>query len=130
MDTNIVSHALKAQPGVLRRLRNTAMSRICVSVITESELLFGLERGEARPKLRSAIEAFLRRVDVLDWNRSAAARYGVLRARLEAAGTPLAPLDMLIAAHALDIDAVLVTNDAAFRHVAGLTLEDWTRDGA
>jgi tRNA(fMet)-specific endonuclease VapC len=63
---------------------------------------------------------------VLQWDSAAAARYGTVRAATERAGENLASLDMLIAAHALQIEATLVTNDRAFRHVAGLHVEDWT----
>ena len=84
------------------------------------------KRPQAR-RLRAAVEAFLLRVDVLPCSRATAVHYGALRAELTRAGKPLAPLDMLIAAHALEVDAILVTNDAAFAQVRGLRLEDWTR---
>ena len=69
---------------------------------------------------------FLRRVDVLPFDRAASAAYGLLRADLERAGTPVAPLDLLIAAHALSADATLVTNDGAFKNIQSLRLVDWT----
>ena len=69
---------------------------------------------------------FLRRVDVLPWDSAVAERYGNVRADMERQGKTLAPLDSLIAAHALSVGAVLVTNDRAFAQVAGLHVEDWT----
>jgi tRNA(fMet)-specific endonuclease VapC len=127
LDTNIVSHVLKGHPGVVRRLVATPMALVCISAVTAGELQFGLaKRPEAR-RLRAVVEGFLLRVDVLPWSRATAMHYGGLRAELTRAGKPLAPLDMLIAAQALEADAILVTNDAAFGQVRGLRLEDWTR---
>ena len=68
----------------------------------------------------------LRRVDVLDWDYEAARRHGSVRAAMERGGKTLAPLDLLIATHAITAGAVLVTNDRAFRQVAELAVEDWT----
>ena len=70
--------------------------------------------------------SFFRRVDVLPFDRAVAAAYGLLRADLERAGTPVAPLDLLIAAHALSADATLVTSDGAFKNIQSLRLVDWT----
>jgi tRNA(fMet)-specific endonuclease VapC len=127
LDTNIVSHLLKGHPEVARRLVATPMAFICISAITAGELQFGLAKRPAARRLRAAVEAFLLRVEVLPWSRATAVRYGALRAELTRSGKPLAPLDMLIAAHALEVDAILVTNDAAFAQVRGLRLEDWTQ---
>jgi tRNA(fMet)-specific endonuclease VapC len=102
------------------------MAALCVSAITAGELAFGLaKRSEAR-RLHVAVKEFLRRVDVLPWDGAVAERYGTLRADLERRGKVLAPLDALIVAHALSVDAVLVSSDRAFGQVSGLTLEDWT----
>ncbi len=69
---------------------------------------------------------FLRRVDVLPWDSTIAERYGTVQADMESQGKILAPLDLLIATHALSLGAVLVTNDRAFAQVVHLHLEDWT----
>ena len=69
----------------------------------------------------------MRRVDVLPWGAPIAERYGAVRAELERQGKIVAPLDLLIATHALDVGAALVTNDLAFGHIPGLQIEDWTR---
>jgi tRNA(fMet)-specific endonuclease VapC len=71
---------------------------------------------------------FLRRVEVLPWSQRVADSYGHLRADLERSGRVLAPLDLLIAAHALSLGAVLVTNDQAMLQLPGVEKEDWTRD--
>ena len=95
-------------------------------MVTEAELLYGVaKRPEAR-KLRTAVDAFLAAIDVLPWTSATARRYAALRAELERRGRPLGPLDLMIAAHAGEHDAVLVTNDRAFGAVPGLRIEDWT----
>ena len=95
--------------------------------MTQGELFYGLARKPEAIALKTAVLAFLSRLDVLPWDRAAAERYGALRASLERLGTPLGNLDTLIAAHALSVDAALVTNDQAFARIEGLQVEDWTR---
>lgn len=126
LDTNTVSHLLKEHPAVSRRVVAASMASLCISSITEGELLFGLAKRPGAKRLRLAMREFLRRVDVLPWDSDVAERYGTVRADMARHGKTLAPLDMLIAAHALSVGAVLATNDQAFRQVAGLHVEDWT----
>ena len=126
LDTNTVSHLLKEHPAVIRQVVVTPMAALCISVITEAELLFGLARRPDAKRLRRAVSEFLRRVDVLPWDSAVAEHYGIVRAGMERHGMILAPLDLLIAAHALSIGAVLVTNDRAFSQVTDLHVENWT----
>ena len=127
LDTNTVSHFLKQHPAVTRQVIAKPMPSLCISAITEGELLFGLaKRPEAR-NLHQIVHEFLRRMDVLPWDSTTAEDYGNMRAELTGKGTPLGSLDMLIAAHAISVDAVLVTSDQAFRQVADLAVEDWTK---
>jgi tRNA(fMet)-specific endonuclease VapC len=126
LDTNIVSHLLKAHPAVVRRVTATPMASLCISAITEGELLFGLAKRPAAKQLHLAVREFLKRVDVLPWDSSVAEHYGTVRADMERQGKLLASLDMLIGAHALGLGAVLVTNDQASQRVNGLQVEDWT----
>lgn len=126
LDTNTVSHLLRAHPGVVRRVRCVPMTTLCISAITAGELHFGLAKRPHAKRLHSAVSEFLRRMDVLPWDYRIAVRYGAMRAKMESHGRVLAPLDLLIAAHALDAGTILVTNDHAFAHVAGLDREDWT----
>lgn len=126
LDTNTVSHLIKGNPAVARRVVAVPMASLCISVITEGELLFGLAKRPDAKRLHLAVQEFLRRVDVLPWDSSCANHYGTVRADLERQGKILAPLDLLIAVHALRIGAVLVSNDRAFFQAADLSIEDWT----
>ncbi len=126
LDTNTVSHLLKRHPTVAQRVVALPMAALCISSITEGELLFGLAKRPDATRVHVAVRELLLRLDVLPWDRAAAACYGPLRATLSSLGKTIAPLDLLIAAHGLSADAVVVTNDQAFRQVPGLALEDWT----
>jgi tRNA(fMet)-specific endonuclease VapC len=126
LDTNVVSHLIKAHPAVVRRVTATPMASLCISAITEGELLFGLAKRPAAKQLHLAVREFLKRVDVLPWDSSVAKHYRAVRADMELQGKLLAPLDMLIGAHALGLGAVLVTSDQAFQRVGDLHTEDWT----
>lgn len=100
-----------------------------ISSITEAELWYGLHRVEAGQARRNTLRAFLARLQVLPWGREEAAAYGVFRAEQEWIGKPLGPLDTQIAAHAIAVNAVLVSSDAAFQHAVGLPgLEAWATD--
>lgn len=124
LDTNMVSHLIKAHPAVVRRVVATPMAALCISAITEGELLLGLARRPDAKRLHLAVQELLRRVDVLPWD--SAECYGSVRADMARQGKILAPLDLLIATHALGVGAVLVTNDRAFGQVSSLHVEDWT----
>src|ERR1019366_5065404 len=110
LDTNTVSHLMKGHAAVARRVVAAPMAALCISAITEGELLFGLAKRPDAKRLHLAVRELLRRVDVLPWDSAIAEHYGTVRAGLERKGPILAPLDLLIATHALSIGAVLVTN--------------------
>ena len=126
LDTNTVSSLIKKNPVVSRRITSVSMERICLSVISEGELLYGLAKKPHAKSLHFLVQEFLKRVDVLVWDTDVAERYGVLRAELEGSGNVLGSLDMQIAAHATQLGAVLVTNDQAFKRIKQLKVEDWT----
>ncbi len=126
LDTNTVSHLIKLHPSVARQVVAVPIASLCISAITEGELLFGLAKRPDAKRLHLAVREFLLRVDVMPWDATVAEYYGIVRADLERKGKILAPLDLLIAAHAMSIGAVLVTNDKAFCQVAELQVEDWT----
>ena len=125
LDTNAVSDLVKGHPDIARRLVAVPMSSVCISAITEGELLYGLAKRSQFSRLRVAVEEFLRRTDVLPWDSTVTPSYGKLRASLEGQGKVLHALDLQIAAHALSVEAVLVSADKAFSMVAGLHVEDW-----
>jgi tRNA(fMet)-specific endonuclease VapC len=126
LDTNTVSHLVKRHPNLTRHIVGVPPTSLCMSMITAGELLYGLARRPDAVRLQAAVTELLRRIEVLPWDFSAAERYGVLRAALDRTGRPLGSLDVLIAAHALTVNAVLVTNDRAFSQIAQLQIEDWT----
>jgi len=126
LDTNIVSHLVKGHPTVARHLVGVPMASLCISAVTEGELRFGLAKRPEAKRLHVVVREFLRRVEALPWDSAVADRYGSVRADIEKRGQTLAPLDLLIATHALSIGAVLVTNDCVFHQVPHLDIEDWT----
>ena len=128
LDTNTVSHLLKKHPAVTRRVVAAPITSLCISAITQGELLFGLAKRPDAAALHAAVREFLRRVDVLPWDAATSEIYGPARAATQREGRVLAPMDLLIGAHALSIDAVLVTNDRAFAQLPGLAVEDWTEE--
>lgn len=126
LDTNLCIYAIKHRPPeVIAALRAHESAGLGLSSITVAELFFGVAKsGSARNFL--ALEQFLAPLELADFDRSAAAAYGPLRAALEAAGTPIGPLDTQIAAHALALGVTLVTNNTReFARVAGLRLANW-----
>jgi len=139
LDTNIASHIIKGDlPIVRERLVQVPMHCIFISVVTEAELLYGVAKRDYPKGLTKRVTEFLARVEVLPWTSDVAKAYGQLRAACEAAGTTLASMDMMIAAHASarQQDAkkrheklMLVTKDRVFSRVpksAGLVIDDWT----
>lgn len=129
LDTNTVSQFVKRRPVVARRVVAVPLTSLCISAVTAGELWFGLAKRPEATQLRAGIIELMRRIDIVPWDDSAAERYGAIRATMERAGRPLAALDLLIAVHALNIGATLVTSDRAFNRVAGLRVEDWAVDG-
>lgn len=125
LDTNTIGYLMRKNPRVARRLADIPSGQICASAVTEGEVRFGLAKRPGNAPLEAAIDAFFATIDVLPWARSTAVVYGRLRAELERRGRPLAPLDLMIAAHALEQRAVLVTSDRALVAAPGLACEDW-----
>ena len=126
LDTNTVSHLLRKQPAVMQRVVAAPITALCISAITQGELLLGLARRPGATALHDAVWQFLRRVDVLPWEAATSEVYGRARADSHSQGRVLAPMDLLIGTHALSIGAVLVTSDRAFAQMPGLSIEDWT----
>jgi tRNA(fMet)-specific endonuclease VapC len=128
LDTNTVSYIIKGTfPHVRERLLKVPISAVGISVVTEAEMRFGVARLPQATKVAIVVEEFLLRVEVLRWDSPAARQYARLRAVLEEHGEPMGNLDLMIAAQALAVGAILVSNDRVFRRVKSLKVEDWTR---
>jgi tRNA(fMet)-specific endonuclease VapC len=127
LDTNTVSFLLREHPSVIKRVTEVPMAELCISSVTEAEMLFGLAKRPEAKRLHRAVMEFLLRVEVLPWDSAAAATYGTTRADLERNGKIMAPLDVMIASHALSLKLVLVTNDGSFAQIDVLEREDWAQ---
>lgn len=127
LDTNICIYAMKRKPEqVLRRLKEELYSGICISSITLAELEYGMKHSSNPVKNEQALLRFLAPFSILSFGPGAASEYGAIRAYLQSRGTPIGPLDMLIAGHAKSEGAVLVTNNVReFERVPGLRVENW-----
>lgn len=125
LDTNTVSQLLRGNPAVVSKVQSVPMSALCISVITEAELNHGLAKRPQAHKLRALVEEFLKRVDTLSWDSPAADTYGQILAEAEASGKTHGALDLLIAAHSLSAEAVIVTSDQAFSYIKCIQVEDW-----
>ena len=128
LDTNMCIHLIRGRsPGVLRRFEGYAVGEVGVSSVTVAELYFGVSKSRYPEENRQALEQFLLPLEVAGFDEGAAVAYGRVRAGLEARGTPIWPLDTLIAAQAVALDLTLVTNNPReFARVSGLKVEDWT----
>lgn len=127
LDTDICSFIIKGtHPELDCRLRELKPTQTLISAVTRAELRFGLALRPEATRLAGLVERFLRTVVTLPWDSVVADRYGLVRARLEKAGTPIGEHDTMIAAHALAMNLPLVTNNIAhFRQVEGLQWIDW-----
>lgn len=127
LDTNICIYFIKHKPeSVFRRLQEHDPSEICISSVTYAELVHGVEKSQAVEKNRLALVLLLANIEILDFDALAAEAYGKIRADLEKGGTPIGPLDMMIAGHAKSLDYCIVTNNTKeFSRVRGLKLENW-----
>ena len=126
LDTNTVSYAVKGNVASVReRLQKAPVSNVAISVITEAELRFGVAKYPEATRLKVIVEEFLSFVDIRAWDSEAARQYATVRAAVERAGQPMGNLDIMIAAHAIALGAVLVSGDRVFRRVKGLKIENW-----
>jgi tRNA(fMet)-specific endonuclease VapC len=129
LDTDTCIALIKRQPReLIKRLQTKAVGDVGISCITLAELRHGVAKSARLEQNRAALDQFLLPLDIAAFDDLAADAYGSVRAALEAEGTPIGPLDTLIAGHAVSLNAVLVTHNVAeFKRVAGLRLDDWLR---
>jgi tRNA(fMet)-specific endonuclease VapC len=125
LDTDSVSFALRGVGRVGAELLKRVPSEVCISSITLAELRYGAECRNSR-KLNALIETFTRSIAVVPFDEAAAVEFGHLAAILRRRGTPIGVLDTMIAAHALSLDLMLVTNNTQhFSRVPKLRIENW-----
>ena len=128
LDTDTCIYALKQRESVIEHLLSQSREDVAVSVVTEAELRTGAAKSSSSARTIRLVENFLRPLTILEFTSEDAASYAVVRTRLERAGTPIGPLDTLIAAQAVGRKLTLVTsNEREFRRVSDLSLENWTR---
>jgi len=126
LDTNICIYIINAKPpAVLARFKQYRMGDIGLCSVVAAELAFGVAKSGS-PRNRQALEMFLAPLTILPFDAAAVWVYGDLRADLERRGTPIGSLDTMIAAHALSLQVLLVTNNTReFAKVPGLQLDNW-----
>lgn len=128
LDTDTCIYALKQRDSVIRHLLSQSREDVAVSVLTEAELRTGAAKSSSSTRTLRLVENFLKPLTILEFRSEDAATYAVVRSRLERAGTPIGPIDTLIAAQAVARKLTLVTNNQReFDRVTGLSLENWTR---
>ena len=112
--------------AIVEKIHQHMIDGLCISAITLSELMYGVEKSSFPDRNRQALLQFLSIVEVLDFTQDVSIEYGRIRADLSKKGTQIGSMDMLIAAHALSEDLILVTNNTReFSRVSGLLLENW-----
>ncbi len=128
LDTNVVSDLVRNPQGrVAEHIRKVGEAQVCTSIIVAAELRYGATK-KGSPRLTAQLEAVLGSLDVLPFETPADAAYGLIRTKLEQAGSPIGGNDLLIAAQAIALGCTIVTdNDGEFARVDGLPRENWLR---
>jgi tRNA(fMet)-specific endonuclease VapC len=128
LDTNIVSDLVRNPQGrITQRIRKVGEAQVCTSIIVAAELRYGSAKKKS-PRLAAQLNTVLTALEVLPFDAPADTTYGLLRARLESSGKPIGANDLLIAAQALSLGHILVTdNEREFARVDGLRCENWLR---
>ncbi|HEX5257394.1 MAG TPA: type II toxin-antitoxin system VapC family toxin [Sphingomicrobium sp.] len=125
LDANIISEVLRRPDGAAARRYQTEAENCFTSIIVASEMRYGIAKHPERTASRDA-RVLLEELLIVPFEPPSDEEYGCLRAHLELAGTPIGANDMLIAAHALALDCILVSaNEREFRRVPGLKIENW-----
>lgn len=129
LDTNVCVDYLNGRyPAVTEAIRGASPDELCVSSVVVAELRYGAEKSEHRRRNHLRLDVFLSEVACVPFDGMAAAMFGRVRAALEARGTVIGPYDLQIAAHALALGLVLVSDNVReFRRVKGLKVQNWRR---
>ena len=133
LDTNMFSYIAKGNSPAARRewlrLAQNRDAAVCISVVTEAEVRYGMAKHALSPERANAIEGLLANLQILPWGSEEATAYARTRVQLEGKGVTLSAMDMLIAAHAISAGAVLVTHDKIFERIPNLQATvDWATD--
>ncbi|MCF8230842.1 MAG: type II toxin-antitoxin system VapC family toxin [Bacteroidales bacterium] len=129
LDTNICIYIIKKRPEkVLEKFNTLSLGDVAISSITLAELHYGIMKSSNPKKNQEALDKFLTPLEILDFDYFATIEYGKIRSDLEKIGTPIGPLDTLIAAHAKSQQLTLVTNnEKEFRRIPDLKIENWVK---
>ncbi|MBD2597141.1 type II toxin-antitoxin system VapC family toxin [Nostoc spongiaeforme FACHB-130] len=127
LDTNICIYLIKQKPQkVLDKFQTISISDVGVSSITVAELKYGVAKSQQQEKNSNALLQFLLPLEIVDFNQASATIYGSIRNDLESRGVIIGAMDLLIAAHALSLGVILVTNNIReFSRIPHLLLENW-----
>jgi tRNA(fMet)-specific endonuclease VapC len=126
LDTNIVIYTIKNKPSAVKAAFETHYGQVCISSVTLMELIYGAEKSSRPERNLLDIDGLAARLEVLDYDQTAATHSGQLRTELAKVGTPIGPYDQMIAGHARSRGLILVTNNSGeFERVPGLRLENW-----
>ena len=127
LDTCICIYLLNKRPlPLISKFKQHQPGEICISVITSSELQYGVAKSSRKKENQERLDAFLAPFDILPYDTKAVTAYGSIRAELEKKGQLIGPLDMLIAAQALSANLIIVTNnEKEFQRIPGLQIENW-----
>lgn len=128
LDTNICIYIIKEKPQkVLEKFHSLNIGDICISVITFSELEYGVQKSKYTEKNKIALTSFLSPIEILPFNQKAALKYGKIRANLEKQGKIIGAYDLMIGAHALSENLTLITNNEnEFKRISELSIENWS----
>ncbi|MGB9499592.1 MAG: type II toxin-antitoxin system VapC family toxin [Dissulfuribacterales bacterium] len=129
IDTNICIYIMNKRPiGIIQKFKQFEIGEIGVSTISVSELQYGVVKSKNRMLNKQRVEEFLAPLEIIPYDEIAANIYGGIRHKLEKRGGPIGPLDLLIAAHALSKNLVLITNnEKEFKRVKNLKVENWVK---
>lgn len=126
LDTNICIFTIKNRPHEVREAFKRHHGQMCISTITLMELIYGAEKSSKPERALADVEGFAARLEVLNYDQTAAAHTGQIRAELASAGKLIGPYDQMIAGHARSQGLIVVTNNRReFDRVPGLRVEDW-----
>ncbi len=131
LDTDIFIYLIKRRPvNVLNRFKALVPGDVGISAITFAELQYGARKSADPERDLQKLEETLVPLEIVEFGAGASIQYGRIRTDLERAGRPIGPMDMLIAAQALDLAVPLVTNNGReFSRVPGLRVENWLNEG-